>query len=210
MTGSLEPDRRDLRASHEERDQVVEQLRIAAGDGRLSPEELDERLELALTARTHGELETLLRDLPAALSTTVTVAKELELVEARRGNVERVGRWAVPRRLKAVVSSGSVVIDFTQAIITHTLLDLEAEVSHGNLRLIVPPEVEVQVAGVSVDSGTVPRRRRRRRAPGTPVNLRITISGSVRHGTLTVRGPRRSFWDWLLRRPARSQPAIPR
>lgn len=46
----------DLRASHADRDQVVEWLRIAAGDGRLSAEELDARLESALTARTLGEL----------------------------------------------------------------------------------------------------------------------------------------------------------
>jgi hypothetical protein len=35
---------------------VVELLRVAAGDGRLSPEELDDRLERALTARTYAEL----------------------------------------------------------------------------------------------------------------------------------------------------------
>lgn len=35
-----------LRASHADRDKVAEVLRVAAGDGRLSPEELDERLEV--------------------------------------------------------------------------------------------------------------------------------------------------------------------
>jgi hypothetical protein len=209
MTGNLEPDRRDLRASHEERDQVVEQLRVAAGDGRLTPEELDARLELALTARTHGQLEILLRDLPAAPSSTARAAKEFERLEASRGNLERVGTWAVPRHLEAKVSSGNVVIDLTQAVITYPLLDLTVEVSHGNLRLIVPPEVEVEVAGVSVRSGNV-KRHRIRRAPGTPVNLRITVAGSVRHGNVTVRGPRRRFLDWLLRRPTQPQPATPR
>lgn len=38
----------ELRASHADRDTVVEQLRVAGGDGRLTPEELDERLEAAL------------------------------------------------------------------------------------------------------------------------------------------------------------------
>ena len=54
-----------LRASHVDRDQVVELLRVAAGDGRLTAEELDERLEAALTARTYGELAALTTDLPA-------------------------------------------------------------------------------------------------------------------------------------------------
>jgi len=40
--------RSELRASHEDRDRVVELLRVSAGDGRLTAEELDERLELAI------------------------------------------------------------------------------------------------------------------------------------------------------------------
>ena len=54
----------ELRASHEDRDRVAELLRVAAGDGRLTAEELDERLEVALTARTYGELAALTTDLP--------------------------------------------------------------------------------------------------------------------------------------------------
>src|SRR5208282_3490487 len=41
----------DLRASHADRDRVVDALRVAGGDGRLSAEELDTRLESALSAR---------------------------------------------------------------------------------------------------------------------------------------------------------------
>src|SRR5215467_8290137 len=55
----------ELRASHEDRDRVVEILRVAAGDGRLSGTELDERVEAALTARTYRELAQLTADLPA-------------------------------------------------------------------------------------------------------------------------------------------------
>ena len=51
--------------SHEDRDQVAEALRVAAGDGRLTADELDERLEQALTARTYDDLAVLLTDLPA-------------------------------------------------------------------------------------------------------------------------------------------------
>jgi hypothetical protein len=55
-----------LRASHEDRDRVVDALRIAGGDGRLTAEELDTRLEIALTARTLGELAGLTASRPAA------------------------------------------------------------------------------------------------------------------------------------------------
>jgi hypothetical protein len=54
----------DLRASQEERDRVVDQLRTHAGEGRLELDELEERIDSALRARTRGELTALLRDLP--------------------------------------------------------------------------------------------------------------------------------------------------
>ena len=54
-----------LRASHADRDLAVDILCAAAGDGRLSTAELDERLDAALTAQTISELATLTADLPA-------------------------------------------------------------------------------------------------------------------------------------------------
>jgi hypothetical protein len=65
--------RGELRASHDDRDRVVELLRVSAGDGRLTAEELDERVGAALTARTYGELAALISDLPAAPGSAVGV-----------------------------------------------------------------------------------------------------------------------------------------
>jgi hypothetical protein len=53
-----------LRASDADRDAVTDRLREAAGEGRLEPEELEQRLDAALRARTYGELAPLLADLP--------------------------------------------------------------------------------------------------------------------------------------------------
>jgi hypothetical protein len=54
-----------LRASDADRDAVAERLREAAVEGRLEPDELEERLHAALRARTYGDLHRLLTDLPA-------------------------------------------------------------------------------------------------------------------------------------------------
>jgi hypothetical protein len=53
-----------LRASDADRDAVAERLRQAAIEGRLEPDELEERLHTALRARTYGELDRLVGDLP--------------------------------------------------------------------------------------------------------------------------------------------------
>ena len=53
-----------IRASDRDREQTAERLRHAAGEGRLVPEELEERLRAAFAARTYGELDVLVGDLP--------------------------------------------------------------------------------------------------------------------------------------------------
>ena len=56
--------RATLRASDADREQVTEQLRRAAGEGRILAEELEERLEAVFSARTYGELDAVVADLP--------------------------------------------------------------------------------------------------------------------------------------------------
>jgi hypothetical protein len=55
----------ELLASDADRERVADRLRGAAGEGRLTPAELEERLEGAFSARTEAELEPLVADLPA-------------------------------------------------------------------------------------------------------------------------------------------------
>jgi hypothetical protein len=53
-----------IRIGDADRERVAEQLRRAAGEGRLAPEELEERLEAAFAARTEADLAPLVADLP--------------------------------------------------------------------------------------------------------------------------------------------------
>jgi hypothetical protein len=53
-----------LRASDADRDAAADRLRAAAGEGRLDPDELDERVGEVYAARTVGELARLTEDLP--------------------------------------------------------------------------------------------------------------------------------------------------
>lgn len=198
-----------LRASHEDRDRVVELLRVAAGDGRLTAEELDERLEVALTARTYGELAALTKDLPASAGLPGMPAlapKDVVRIDCRSGSARRNGPWVVPKRMEVRVSSGGVTLDFTEAIITQPSLWIDATVRSGGLTLIIKPGIVLDTDDVAVRSGHV--KVRTPWGPGTPEILRIQVSGSVGSGAIVARPPRpprRTFWQWLLRRP-RPQP----
>jgi hypothetical protein len=56
-----------IRASDADRDAVVQRLRQAAIEGRLEAHELEQRVHAALRARTYGDLDRLLADLPGAI-----------------------------------------------------------------------------------------------------------------------------------------------
>jgi hypothetical protein len=222
MTGEVSPLGRDneavspgqLRASYEDRDRVVELLRVAAGDGRLTAEELDERLEVALTARTYDQLAALVKDLPAApgliAAAPAPEPKELARIDCQSSAIKRHGPWVVPQRMEIRVSSGSVILDFTEAVITQPSLLIDAEVHSGSLTLITKPGIVVDTDDVSVHSGAT---NIQPSGSSVPVILRVQVSGTVGTGVISARPPRlpkrprRTFWQWLLRR--QKPPALP-
>jgi len=65
-----------LRASDQDRETVAEVLRQAHAEGRLDYGELDERLTQAYAARTQGDLERLIFDLPRSARQAVEPARE--------------------------------------------------------------------------------------------------------------------------------------
>jgi Domain of unknown function (DUF1707) len=200
-----------LRASHVDRDRVVEQLRVAAGDGQLTAEELDERLEAALTARTYDELAALTTDLPAAPDsapgTPVPEPKDLARIDCHDSSVKRDGRWLVPQRMQVRVTGGSVTLDFTEAVILQPSLLIDAEVSESRLTLVTQPGVVVDTDEVAAERSYL--KVRAHRGPEAPVILRIQVSGKVSGGHITARPPRLTFWQRLRRHPKPHAPASP-
>jgi hypothetical protein len=202
ISGAGRLGRGELRASHSDRDTVVEQLRVAAGDGRLTPEELDERLEAAMTAKTYADLAALTTDLPAASRAAGVAAqrpRELLRFDRRGGNVSQTGHWVVPARIEADVRGGRVKLDLTEAVVSYPTLAIAADVRGGSVILVVKPGIAVDANDLAVAGGSVKfRGGTDRLAPGT---LQVEVSGEIRGGSLVVRLPRRTFREWLTRQP---------
>ena len=83
-------DQQQMRASDRDRQQVVEQLRSALEDGRLTMDEYVDRMEAAYQAATYGDLAPLCADLPASTPAiagpqAVTAAKASPAVFSRAG-----------------------------------------------------------------------------------------------------------------------------
>jgi DUF1707 SHOCT-like domain len=188
-----------MRASHEDRDRVVDVLRVAAGDGRLTADELDERVERALTARTYGELAALTRDLPAARAAApAPEPRKVLRIERYGANTVRDGSWVVPERIELRVTGGNVTLDFTEAVIDLPSLQVDAVVTGGNLTLITRPGIVVNTDDVALAGGRVAVRESPE-SPEPPVQvlLNVNVSGNLVGGNIRVRRPkpsRRPLW----------------
>jgi len=185
----------ELRASHADRDRVVEVLKAAAADGRLTSDDLDQRLEAALTARTVVELDPLVADLTTRTSAEVP---DLARIECGAGSARRDGAWVVPRRLEIHVGSGAVQLDFRHAVIGAPELQIDAQIASGSLKLITRPGIVVDAHDVTVNSGSV--KVTPPSAPGARVELRVKVAGRVGSGSVSARPARRRWWRTLWRR----------
>jgi Domain of unknown function (DUF1707) len=172
-----------LRASHEDRDRVVDTLRVAGGEGRLTAEELDARLERALSARTLGELAELTADLPAA-----PAARDVLVVEQHGGKYVREGRWLVPARIALRTRECRVTLDFTDAVITSRAVRIDADMVHGKLFIISPPGSVIDTDELTC---TYSKLKLRSRDDAADSRLRVELAGTLLHAKIIERRPRR-------------------
>ncbi|QLE70352.1 DUF1707 domain-containing protein [Streptomyces rectiverticillatus] len=188
----------EQRVSHRDRDQAVEILRVAAGDGRLTIAELDERVEAAMAARTASDLAVLTADLP--LEGMPRQAREVIRIDQRFGEGKRTGRWLVPHRMEIRLMFSDLKLDFTEAVITHDILHIEVDLRiGGNLTLVTGPGVLVDADDVTYSRGEI--KVRPDTDPEAPVRLRVVLAGRSTGGDIVARPPRGTPRQWLRRKP---------
>ncbi|WP_134764810.1 DUF1707 domain-containing protein [Nocardioides sp. 1609] len=188
----------ELRISDDERHAVAEQLREAAGEGRLDLEELDERLAAAYAARTYADLVPLTRDLPSTSTparrtssvTPVSDPGKLRGIAVMSG-FERKGVWTAPGSMTVVCVMGGATLDFREARFAAQESVLTISVVMGGAEIVVGPEVEVVVDGIGIMGAFV--------GPSDKVEAELTAASPV----LRIRGF--AFWGGVnvVRRPHR-------
>ena len=177
-----------MRASDADRDRVVDVLCAAAGDGRLTADEFNERLEAALSSRTLDELAVLTADLtggPGRSSVATAQAEDVMRINKHGGSVRRTGRWVVPRRLELRSSSCDVGFDFANAVITRDTVRIDMDVRGGSLILLVGPGTVVDADSLTVRHTYVavgPSAE-----PGAPVVFRVQLASRMCYGQIEAR-----------------------
>ncbi|GAA2996453.1 DUF1707 domain-containing protein [Streptosporangium longisporum] len=142
-------DHADIRAGDDDRERIAETLRVAVTEGRISIEELNERLDRTYAARTRGELDAVVADLPGANDPPVPlpgVPGVLRLVAQNWRTVRQEGHWVVPPRIDAIARQGSVRIDFTRAECAwrEVFMEVSCDAQSGSILITVPKDWRVR------------------------------------------------------------------
>ena len=161
-------DRPELRVSDDEREATVARLRVAGGEGRLTLEELAERVELADAARTRGELDVLTADLPVTYTGPRVERKDRGWIVAIMGGAERKGRWRPARQTNVVTVMGGAELDLREAELADGV-SITAVTVMGGIGIAVPEGVSVEMGGFAVMGANGGPRDRVAPLPDAPV-----------------------------------------
>jgi hypothetical protein len=142
-------DQPTLRASDADRERTVVALREHAVDGRLTLEEFAERMSAAYDARTSGELDEVVADLPSR-GTPVSRRRPTSLVLSIFGSNERDGRIRIRRRVLCLTLFGNVDLDLRQASLERDVVSIVALGMFGAIDIYVPEGVEVDLHGLAL------------------------------------------------------------
>jgi hypothetical protein len=189
MTVEPSPGHQPVRVGDIERGNAITQLQQAGLEGRLTIDEVNERIVSAQQARTQDELERLVVDLPV---TRAGPPPETEVeLRSNVGSIKRRGVWTVPRRLRVRSGTGSVSLDFSAAHIAFPEIDVEISVGTGSTKITLPPGASANVNGITTGTGGI-----RSTVPDAPTGTapHFHIHGHTGTGSVKVRYPRRRIF----------------
>jgi len=183
------------RASDAEREATVTRLREAAAEGRLTVEELTERIDAAYAASTLDELEPLTADLPAVAGSS-SIAVEgggggTSFVLGVLGGGDRRGRWRVAPRVTVINVLGGADLDLREATLTAPEVTIWVISIFGGSDIVVPEGVHVELSSFALFGGDDLKLEGPEPAPGAPVVHVRTVSLFGGTDVTTRRGRRR-------------------
>lgn len=195
-----------MRASHADRERVAQILHTALSEGRITVQELEERLDTVYQAKTLAELEPPIADLPKVPMGTLEPATSREPVLDRRiggapgsaasvavmSGASRKGAWVVPEQHNSFAFWGGIEIDLRDARFAERNSTITAVAIMGAIEIVVPPDVTVEVGGFGFMGAFETEDRENPTGsppPGAPV---VRVNGFAFWGAVTViRKPRK-------------------
>ncbi len=213
-------DPKDLRVSDDERSHVLALLEKATGRGLIDLGEYTERSAKVISARTRGDLNAVLLDLPG-LQIAGRSVHDAHLAAAppsrplpgfsgavaadRSGGVLELtgwgsrtfkGYWTAPPLIVIGGTGASTRLDFTAAQLISPTITVEFRSNYGGAaEFVVPKGSVVRVDGLQMRGGHINNKVRPAAGTGT---MTLILTGVKKSGSVTVRHPRQGmFSHWM-------------
>jgi hypothetical protein len=193
--------RGNIRIGYRERDAVAALLQEAAADGRLDMDELDERLSVALQAKTYAELDPLVADLSVELpwQSQALVRPPVQgppppgysredplRLDGAMSVEKRQGVWTVPPFMRLNQGVGGVKLNCLEATPAAPVIEVEVIPGAGTIVLVLPEGWAVDTDRLAKSWGSKSVKVTREPAPGKPL---LVFYGSLGMGSFKVRPP---------------------
>jgi len=177
----------------ETRDRAIQRLSdYYAADG-FELDEFERRVDLVHRAQVPAEIEKLLADLPSVADEPIPASRALvpaqsssdkQTVVAIMGGASRRGGWVNARRIRVVTIMGGAEIDLREVALPAGVTELRIYALMGGAEVIVPPDLAVQMDGISLMGGFEQMHRSPASPdPGAPL---LKITGMVMMGGVAV------------------------
>lgn len=188
-----------MRASDADRERIAQVLHTALSDGRITMDELEERLTTVYAATTLGDLKPVTADLPSSGVTVEPAATHaLGLPDNRIGghpgsraslaimsSAVRKGSWILPPQHTTVAFWGSAQIDLRNARFSEKQSTITAVAIMAGIEIVVPDDINVDVTGVGL-MGNFGLEDRSGAGPALPTAPTVTINGLAFMGSVVV------------------------
>jgi hypothetical protein len=168
-------------------------LERAVAEGMITLDEFTERYDAALAARTRGELNAVVADLPLAAPAPQRPAVAPEELRGWMSSIVRRGQWTVTPTLRLNTRLCSTTLDFTSAVLPSRVVEILVDDYCSSTEIIVPTAATADLNGVNAVAGSATVKVRT--SPPSD-QLHLVVRGRVRMGSVTVRHP---FGSWLRR-----------
>jgi len=143
----------ELRVSDAEREHAATELREHLAEGRLTLDELAERLDGIYAARTRGELDAISADLPVQRRAAPPAKRPRRYLVAIMSGVERSRRWRLAPRTTLLAIMGGAHLDLRGAEIEGPEATISCLAIMGGVDIVVPEGTDVEVSGFGLMGG---------------------------------------------------------
>jgi Domain of unknown function (DUF1707) len=179
-----------IRISDADRERAAARLQQALAEGRITLDELEERLAVVYAARYAADLLPPFADLPGDHVVPVPHAVPVPppsdrplMLRTGMGTLRRSGPWTVPPRIRVQSVMGSVILDFCDTTVP-AIVDIGLELGAASARLLLPDGASADVDGLMSGMGTVRSKVASAPTPGRP---HFRVHGRSAMGSVTVR-----------------------